>query len=269
MAYLASHGERLDMALRVARDNFQRQRNLPLSASRVIAGVHGLLRTFAYEAIAEQSVLSGRVPDAISLLFGTNGTEPQYPHGTAYILVACYIRAFGKLGRLDLSADVFDTYSRLHEGNAFVSNSYLFALGHAGHRMDAVALVRRLENAQKVGAPVIDGVTYSALGKILLEGLSSSATNDLCDPAQAVPVDTVVEMLGHMEAYLDGVGEQLPKCFVSDKAPRAVDVQNQAYQNRSLSRKSNREMEGASSKDTIPGIIAQIRKKLSVRQNGQ
>ncbi|KAA8492691.1 hypothetical protein FVE85_8198 [Porphyridium purpureum] len=197
LVYLASRAERLDEALRMARDCH----NHTSRDTSTMTEEHGTMDAFAYEALAQQGIKENRVSAVLGLLRAEDDCSTPVTAELASFVTASFISAFGRLGRLDLCTEVFEYFSKSHNVHVGVWTAYMYVLGIAGRPTEAINLFRTLKAAE--GSSDVSGpneVTYSVLGKVVLEGMRSN--KDMMRRKARLSFDVVLEMLRYMEDFL-------------------------------------------------------------------
>ncbi|KAA8492034.1 hypothetical protein FVE85_3472 [Porphyridium purpureum] len=197
MVYLASRGERLDMALQVVRASHSRTHFKRSSLSDPAPGV---LKRFAYEALVVQAVAENREADVAALIWSADGGSTMSWHQAA-VVSSHFIHVLGGIGRLDLCSVIWDTFRERYDNNVSVINAYMFVLTEALRPREAFAIFRSFyqEGGARFSAP--DGVTYSVLASALLKALEMQSGDRSADGMATSP-DEVDEMVGYVEKYL-------------------------------------------------------------------
>ncbi|KAA8490622.1 hypothetical protein FVE85_9395 [Porphyridium purpureum] len=209
MVFLASRGGLLNLALKAARAHHDSPgENIDEDAS-------GPLLASAYEALAEQSVAENRLRDALQLVFKTDSSEPltlrrrsNVPGNDAAHIIQCYVRAFGRLGRLDLCREVFESFLRAYDPSVVVSNAYMKVLSESASSEETVALFRRLQEIHSgSSSSMLNAFTYSLLGTTVLKSLSSGRQGQ--EYGTALSTDAVFQLVDCIESFLahEGVNQ--------------------------------------------------------------
>ncbi|KAA8493454.1 hypothetical protein FVE85_8899 [Porphyridium purpureum] len=180
VVYMSACTGQLSLALRIA-DTCHHEHGSK-SANRI-------LRSFAYEALVEQSVQDGEdaIDRAVQLVLSNEPVDMVDPHVAAFA-ASVYIHTFARVGRFDLSTKVFKTFcARTFAADMDVCSAYLYELGMAGQLADAVGIFRTLY-ARRQRRP-LGYMTYSALAATLLRNayspqLSAALLAELLDILQ-------------------------------------------------------------------------------------
>ncbi|KAA8492033.1 hypothetical protein FVE85_3471 [Porphyridium purpureum] len=192
--YLFCQADRLDDALRVARDNHRRANG---AGVRTDGKVPGQMHAFAYDAVILLSIQQNRLPEAMTLVIGRS-VDSIMDARLAVFASKCYIDRLSRLEQLDLCAEVLD---------AFVQKFAAY-LGEAGRSVEAILMFQKLQ-------PPHD------------ESTSSDSKEGQCTTRVSF-----TELVDFMEAYLATSDDGVRSKIEEDVATVLAELQGSSLLNR-------------------------------------